>query len=37
MIKNREYWDPKRRPKIDRVVLLSLPETNTRTAALLSG
>ncbi len=31
------YWDEKRRPKIDRVVLLPLPEANARTAALLSG
>jgi peptide/nickel transport system substrate-binding protein len=37
MVKNTEYWDPARRPKIDRVVLLPLPEANTRTAALLSG
>lgn len=34
---NKEYWDPKRRPKIDRVVLLPMPEANARTAALLSG
>ena len=32
-----EYWDEKRRPKIDKVVLLPLPEANARTAALLSG
>ncbi|HEX8164801.1 MAG TPA: ABC transporter substrate-binding protein [Beijerinckiaceae bacterium] len=32
-----EYWDAKRRPKIDKVVLLPLPEANARTAALLSG
>jgi ABC-type transport system substrate-binding protein len=37
MIKNPAYWDPARRPKIDRVVLLPLPEANSRTAALLSG
>jgi len=37
MVKNPEYWDAKRRPKIDRVVLLPLPEANSRTAALLSG
>ncbi|MDQ7958639.1 MAG: ABC transporter substrate-binding protein [Pseudomonadota bacterium] len=37
MVKNPDYWDAKRRPKIDRVVLLPLPEANSRTAALLSG
>lgn len=37
MVKNPEYWDAKRRPKIDRVVLLPLPEANSRTAALMSG
>jgi peptide/nickel transport system substrate-binding protein len=36
-VKNTEYWDPKRKPKIDRVVLLPMPEANARTAALLSG
>jgi ABC-type transport system substrate-binding protein len=37
MVANREYWDPARRPKIDRVVLLPIPEANTRTAALLGN
>ena len=37
MVKNTEYWDPKRRPKIDRLVLLPLPEASSRTAALMSG
>jgi ABC-type transport system substrate-binding protein len=36
MVANKEYWDERRRPKIDRVVLLPLPEANARTAALLS-
>ncbi len=36
-VKNDKYWDPKRTPKIDRVVLLPMPEANARTAALLSG
>jgi ABC-type transport system substrate-binding protein len=36
-VKNTAYWDPKRKPKIDRVVLLPMPEANARTAALLSG
>ncbi|MFN3460594.1 MAG: ABC transporter substrate-binding protein [Oceanibaculum sp.] len=35
--KNPDYWDPKRTPKLDKVVLLPLPEANARTAALLSG
>ena len=37
LVKNAGYWDPKRTPKIDRVVLLPLPEANSRTAALISG
>jgi len=36
-VKNADYWDPKRTAKIDRVILLPLPEANARTAALLSG
>ena len=36
-VKNAAYWDPKRQPKIDRVVLQPMPEANARTAALLSG
>jgi peptide/nickel transport system substrate-binding protein len=34
---NKAYWDPKRTPKIDKVVLLPMPEANARTAALLGG
>jgi ABC-type transport system substrate-binding protein len=37
MVANKAYWDPARTPKIDRVVLLPLPEANARTAALLAG
>lgn len=37
LVKNPAYWDEKRRPKIDRVVLLPLPEASARTAALMSG
>lgn len=37
MVANKDYWDAKRRPKIDRVVLLPLSDANARTAALLSG
>lgn len=35
--KNPGYWDPKRIPRVDHVVLIPLPEANARTAALLSG
>ncbi|MFO6418826.1 ABC transporter substrate-binding protein [Hylemonella sp. W303a] len=34
---NKTYWDSKRTPKIDKVVLLPMPEANARTAALLGG
>jgi peptide/nickel transport system substrate-binding protein len=34
---NKGYWNPARTPKIDRVVLVPMPEANARTAALLSG
>jgi len=34
---NKTYWDAKRVPKIDRVIMLPMPEANSRTAALLSG
>ena len=37
LVPNAAYWDPARRPKLDRVLLLPVPETSTRTAALLSG
>jgi ABC-type transport system substrate-binding protein len=37
VVANKAYWDPKRTPKIDRVVMLPMPEANSRTAALLSG
>ncbi len=36
-VKNDNYWDAKRKPKIDRIVLLPMPEASARTAALLSG
>jgi len=36
-VKNDAYWDPKRRTKLDRVVLLPMPEASARTAALLAG
>ena len=34
---NKTYWDSKRVPKIDKVVMLPMPEANARTAALLGG
>lgn len=37
MTANKGYWDAKRVPKIDRVVMVPMPEANARTAALLSG
>ncbi|CAN5152619.1 ABC transporter substrate-binding protein [soil metagenome] len=37
MAANKTYWDPKRTPKIDKVVLMPMPEANARTAALLGG
>ena len=37
LVKNDAYWDKARVPKVDRMVLLPMPEANARTAALLSG
>ena len=38
MVPNKEYWDKANRvPKLDRLVLLPLPEANARVAALRSG
>jgi ABC-type transport system substrate-binding protein len=34
---NKAYWDAKRTPKIDKVVLIPMPEANARTAALLGA
>ncbi|MCR5867164.1 ABC transporter substrate-binding protein [Aquincola sp. J276] len=34
---NKAYWDAKRTPRIDKVVLIPMPEANARTAALLGG
>ncbi len=36
-VKNDNYWDAARKPKIDRIVLVPMPEASARTAALLSG
>jgi len=37
MVANRDYWNPARWPKLERLVLLPLPEANTRAAALRAG
>lgn len=37
LLPNKDYWDKARVPKQDRLVLLPMPEANTRVAALLSG
>src|SRR5437762_224537 len=35
--KNENYWDKARIPKVDKMLLLPMPEASARTAALLSG
>jgi peptide/nickel transport system substrate-binding protein len=37
LVKNTGYWDPKRVPKVDRLVLVCAPDAVTRSNALLSG
>ncbi|MBP6770824.1 MAG: ABC transporter substrate-binding protein [Reyranella sp.] len=37
LVRNEAYWNPKRIPKADRMILVVAPEGATRTAALLSG
>ncbi|AXS42180.1 ABC transporter substrate-binding protein [Breoghania sp. L-A4] len=37
LVPNETYWDETRIPKLDKMVLMPLPEPNARTAALLSG
>ena len=36
LVRNADYWDKARVPKLDRVVMLPVPEAATRTAVLLS-
>jgi peptide/nickel transport system substrate-binding protein len=36
LVPNADYWDEKRQPKADRIVLVPIPEANTRANALLS-
>lgn len=37
MAPNPAYWDKKRIPKLDKLVLVPLPEANARVAALRAG
>ena len=37
LARNDAYWDAAKKPKVDQVVLLPIPEANTRLAALRSG
>ncbi|MGL4495186.1 MAG: ABC transporter substrate-binding protein [Beijerinckiaceae bacterium] len=37
LVPNPDYWDKARIPKLDRMILLPLPEANSRAAALRSG
>ena len=37
LARNDGYWDPAKKAKVDNVVLMPIPEANTRLAALRSG
>jgi ABC-type transport system substrate-binding protein len=37
LLPNKDYWNAKRVPKQDRLILIPMPEASTRVAALLSG
>lgn len=37
LVKNTEYWNPKRMAKVDRMVLIPIPDALSRTNALLAG
>src|SRR5690242_3410328 len=37
LVPNKDYWDKARIPKLDKLVLLPIPEASSRTAALRSG
>ena len=37
LVRNPAYWDPKRIPKADRIILVCAPEAVTRSNALLTG
>jgi len=36
-VRNDQYWDPRRRPKTERMIIFPIPEATTRGNALLSG
>ncbi|PMR73295.1 ABC transporter substrate-binding protein [Billgrantia endophytica] len=36
LVPNADYWDEQRIPQVDRVVLIPMPESSSRTSALLS-
>jgi ABC-type transport system substrate-binding protein len=37
LVRNTDYWDKNRIPKIDRMVLLPIPDAVNRTSAMLAG
>src|SRR5205807_5228540 len=37
MARNPDYWDHDRIPKLDRMIVMPMPEANTRVAALRAG
>ncbi|MBY0318300.1 MAG: ABC transporter substrate-binding protein [Reyranella sp.] len=37
LVRNPDHWDKARVPKCERLILLPIPDANTRVAALLSG
>ena len=37
LVPNKDYWDKARVPKLDKLVLMPMPEANARVAALRSG
>ena len=37
LVKNADYWDKRRLPKVDRLILLPMPEVLARTNALITG
>src|SRR3954470_5483823 len=37
LVRNPHYWDKSRLPRVDRLVLIPIPEAVTRTNALLAG
>ncbi len=37
LVRNADYWDKRRLPKVDRLILLPMPEVLARTNALITG